>query len=136
MKKGSNKNFSWLHCSERYSIFFLSCQQAGTGSVCDTYIVLKLSVWWLLMNHLIYESPVRAKSLQLCLNLCDPMDCSPPDSSVRGILQARILKWVAMPCFRGSSRPRDQTGISCFPHRQAGSLPLVPPEKPINHLDP
>ena len=37
---------------------------------------------------------VRAKSLQLCSTLCDPMDCSPPGSSVHGILQARILEWL------------------------------------------
>ena len=47
-----------------------------------------------------------AKSLQSCPTLCDPMDCSPPGSSVHGILQARILKWVARPFSRGSSRPR------------------------------
>ena len=41
-----------------------------------------------------------------------PLDCSPPDSSVRGILQARILEWVAIPFSRGSSQPRVQTGIS------------------------
>ena len=40
---------------------------------------------------------------QSCLTLSDPMDCSPPGSSVHGILQARILEWVAMPFFRGSS---------------------------------
>ena len=39
---------------------------------------------------------------QSCPTLCDPMDCSPPASSVRGILQARILEWVAMSSFRGS----------------------------------
>ena len=49
---------------------------------------------------------VRAQSLQLCLTLCDPMDCSPPGSSVHGIFQARILEWVAMPSFRGSSNLR------------------------------
>ena len=38
-----------------------------------------------------------AKSLQLCSTLCDPVDCSLPGSPVRGILQARILEWVAMP---------------------------------------
>ena len=38
-----------------------------------------------------------AKSLQLCLTLCDPMDRNPPGSSVLGILQARILEWVVMP---------------------------------------
>ena len=46
---------------------------------------------------------------QLCPTLCDPMDCSPPSSSVHGILQARILGWVAIPFSKGSSRPRDQT---------------------------
>ena len=55
---------------------------------------------------------VHAKSLQPCLTLCDPLDCSPPGGSVRGIIQARILEWVAMPSSRGSSRPRDQTSIS------------------------
>ena len=40
---------------------------------------------------------------QLCLTLCDPMDCSLPDSSIHGFLQARILEWVAIPFSRGSS---------------------------------
>ena len=44
--------------------------------------------------------------------LCDPMDCSPPGSSVHGILQARILEWVAIPFSRGSSQPRDRTPVS------------------------
>ena len=44
--------------------------------------------------------------------LCDSMDCSPPGSSVHGILQARILKWVAMLFSRGSSWPRDRTQVS------------------------
>ena len=58
------------------------------------------------------------KSFQLCPTLCDPMDCSPPGSSVHGILQTRILQWVAcppsgdLPAPRGPSRPRDQTSIS------------------------
>ena len=51
---------------------------------------------------------VHAKSLQLCLTRCDPMNCSPPGSFVCGILHAGILEWIAMPSFRGSSRPRDQ----------------------------
>jgi len=44
-----------------------------------------------------------AKSLQPCLTLCDPMNCSLPDSSVHGILQASVLEWVAMPSSRESS---------------------------------
>ena len=45
--------------------------------------------------------------IQACLTLCDPMDCSPPGSSVHGILQTRILEWGAVPFSRGSSWPRD-----------------------------
>ena len=54
-----------------------------------------------------------AWSLQLSPALCNSMDCSSPGSFVHGILQARILEWVAMPSSRGSSRTRDQTRISC-----------------------
>ena len=43
---------------------------------------------------------------QLCL-CCDPMDCSPPGSSARGVFQVRILEWIAISFFRGSSQPRD-----------------------------
>ena len=50
---------------------------------------------------------------QSCLTLCKPMDCSPPGSSIYGILQARILEWVAIPFSRGSSWTRDQTWVSC-----------------------
>ena len=49
---------------------------------------------------------------QWCPTLCDPMDCSPPGSSVHEISQARILEWAAIPFSRGSSRPRDQTQVS------------------------
>ena len=48
---------------------------------------------------------------QSCLTLGNPMDCSPPGSSVHGILQARILEWVAIPLSRGSSWPRDQIQV-------------------------
>ena len=44
---------------------------------------------------------------QSCPALCDPVDCSPPGSSIHGILQARIPEWVAIPFSRGSSQPRD-----------------------------
>ena len=69
----------------------------------------------------------------LCqVRLYNPMDCSPPGSSLHGILQARILEWVAMPSSRGSSQPRDWNFISWrLLHWQAGSSPLVPPAKPL-----
>ena len=66
------------------------------------------------------------------VQLCDPLDCSLPGSSVHGILQARILEWVAISYSRGSSQPRDRTYVSCLHllHGQADSLPLEPPGKP------
>ena len=68
--------------------------------------------------------------LQSCLTLYDPMDCSPPVSSVHGILQARILEWTAIPFSRGSSWPRDWTWVSCIAGRfftiwAIGESPLV-----------
>ena len=54
---------------------------------------------------------------QSCLTLCNPMDCSPPGSSVHGILWARILEWVAISFSRGSSQPRDRTWVSCIAGR-------------------
>ena len=50
-------------------------------------------------------------------NAWDSMDCSPPGSSLHGFLQARILEWVAIPVFRGSSLTRDQTQVSCIAGR-------------------
>ena len=52
--------------------------------------------------------------VQSCLTLCDPMDCSLPVSCVHGILQARIVEWIAISFSRGSSQPRDQTLVSCI----------------------
>ena len=53
-----------------------------------------------------------------CPTLCDPVDCSLPGSSVHGILQARILEWVAISFSRGSSQPRDRTRVSCIAGRR------------------
>ena len=58
---------------------------------------------------------------ELCLTLCNPVHCSPPGSSVHGIFQASTLEWVAISSSRGSSRPRDQTRVSCT---AGGFLPL------------
>ena len=57
-------------------------------------------------------------------------NCTLPGSSVYGILQTRILEWVAKPSSRGSSPSRDWTHISCLLHWQIDSLPLVPLGKP------
>ena len=56
----------------------------------------------------------KVLATQSCSTLSDHTDCSPPGSSVHGILQARILEWVAIPFSRGSSWPRDWTWVSCI----------------------
>ena len=58
---------------------------------------------------------------------CDPMDCSPPGSSVHGILQAGILEWVAVSFSGGPSRPRDQSRVSCISCPAGGVFTAAPP---------
>ena len=65
-------------------------------------------------GYMYHESEVEVLVFRSCLTLCDPMNCSPPGSSVQELLQARILEWVAMPSSGGSSQPRDQTQVSCM----------------------
>ena len=60
-------------------------------------------------------SSVVVQALSCVLLFVTPIDCSPPGSSVHGILQARMLEWVAISFARGSSQPRDQTCVSCIP---------------------
>ena len=50
-----------------------------------------------------FKRESESEVAQSCPTLCDPVDCSPPDSSIHGILQARILEWVAISFSRGSS---------------------------------
>ena len=70
----------------------------------------------------------------LCLTLCNPMNCSPLDSSVYGIFQARIREWIAISYSRGSSQSRFQTSISCIPCTGRQILYTAPPGKP-SHID-
>ena len=66
---------------------------------------------------ILYWKKVKVLVTQSCLTLCDPTDCSPPGSSVHGILQARILEWMAISFSRGSYWPRDWTRVSCIAGR-------------------
>ena len=63
--------------------------------------------------HIYIHTCVHACCLSM-VSLYDPMDCSPPSSSIHGILQARVLEWIAIPFSRGSSQPRDRTQVSCI----------------------
>ena len=67
-------------------------------------------MWYI---HTVEWNSTRVRA-QLCSTLWDPMDYSPPGSSVHGILQERILEWVALPSSRGSSWPRDRTHVCCI----------------------
>ena len=60
---------------------------------------------------------VLCSVIQSCPTLCDPMECSPPGSSVHGTFQVRIPEWVAISFSRGSSQPRDGTHFSCIAGR-------------------
>ena len=60
----------------------------------------------------LWKKESESEVIHSCPTLCDPVDCSPPGSSVHGILQARVLEWVAISFSRGSSRPRNWTWVS------------------------
>ena len=69
-----------------------------------------------------------------CVRLCNSMDCSPPGSSIHGILQARILERVALPSSRGSSQPSDRTVSLMSPALAGGFFPTEPPRKPLEEV--
>ena len=101
-------------------------QDDGLLGFCDSLIVIFClyyfspmiySSWlceWCFTIHWLLLGEVP----QLCLTLCNPMDCSLPGSSIHGIFQARVLEWVAVSFSRESSRPRDWTWVSCIVGRR------------------
>ena len=77
-----------------------------------------LHVFCCMSHSVVLDSPLsgwarchKCTVTQSRLTFCNPMDCSPSGSSVHGVLQARILEWVAISSSRGSSQPRDQTWV-------------------------
>ena len=85
--------------------------------------VIILPVRYSVLRCLVSTQCVSAKLLQSCPTLCNPVDCSPPGSSVNGILQARMLL-----C------PPPGDGTCSLLHWHVGSLPLAPPGKPSQHV--
>ena len=101
---------------------FMGSQRVGHNGATNTIITQG-------SFHLKYQS--QAKPPQSCPALCNPTNCSPLGSSVHGILQARILEWVAVSSSRGSSQPRDWIlSLLCLLHWQASSLSLALSGKP------
>ena len=97
-----------------------------------------LKVSYLISGHLGSKQskfPIMCACAQSCPTLCDPMDCSPPGSSVHEIFQARILEWVAISYSRGSSPYRDQIHISLVSCATGRFFTAEPPGKLLNcHL--
>ena len=75
-------------------------------------MMINLNVFLQMQEYCIW---MCAQSFKSCVTLCDPMECNPPGSSVHGILQARILEWVAISFSRGSSQPRNRLCLSSSP---------------------
>ena len=95
---------------------------------------LSRSCWWALFwvprvydFTNLHHNPMSAKLFQSCLILCDLMDCSPPGSSVHGILQSRILEWCPPP--GDLPNPGMESSLLCLLPWQVGSLPRAPSEK-------
>ena len=140
-KKATDHKMCHLNCFYTHSSLVLStftlCSWPSELAKLKLYTHRKTPIWP--THHpsprkppflsMILSTLCFARSLQSCLTLGDPVDCSPPGSSVHGIPQAGILEWVAMPSSRGSSQSRDWTHDSRLPPWQAGSLPLAPPGK-------
>ena len=90
---------------------FLFCRGLGVGEgLVRNYRNQPGSCWQFNCRDL----SIFVESLKLCPTLCDPVDCSPPGSSVHGISQARILGWVAISFSKEYSRCKDRTHISCI----------------------
>ena len=108
--------------AKQYSnLFFLTGQNCDLqlGELSSTlkyekYITSKLCFLPSLPATSELHAGVPAQLLQLCSTLCDSMGCSPPGSFIHGILQAKILLWVAMPFSREYSQPRDWTHVTCI----------------------
>ena len=93
----------------------LSSCTSALGLICIFWTLLHLLLFFhgqLLEFTYSFESESESEVTQSCLTLGDPVDCSPPGSSVHGILQARVLEWAVSSFSRGSSRPRDRTHVS------------------------
>ena len=136
------------NCKKKIQMFFYWWMiKSGVSHTTDPYSAIKINKHTTQMNlkciMLSQSSQTRRVTFCMCSvaqlypTLYGPMDCSPPGSSVHGILKARILEWVATSYFRGSSQPRYQIHrwnphLLCLLHRQVDSLPLAPPEKPLH----
>ena len=107
----------WKQCQTLFWGAPKSLQMVTAAMKLKDAYSLEGKLWKMTLYFNLHLSPPTHNSslclvAQLCLTLCDPLDYSPPGSSVHGIFQAGILDWVAISSSMGSSWPRDQTPIS------------------------
>ena len=100
-------------------LFFFSKNQLLVSLIFAVVILVSISfISALIFLYFFPSANFESEVAQSCPTLCDPMDCSLPRSSLHGILQARVLEWIAISFSRGSSRPRDWTQASCISGRR------------------
>ena len=126
-KKAKMKKRMMTTCRSSQNVFWRVTDEQPAPHVCSVCLALHPKTLFskLLLSCYCLVAPS-------CPTLCDPVDSSPPGSSVHGILQARILEWVAISSSRGSSLLRDQTRISCIASR---FFTAEPPGKTVNSLN-
>ena len=116
MVRRVTKSWTWLshQCTHTHTLAKWLGYECGTPRNGISALIkeapgsnlISSAMWGHSEKTAVYELGVKVA--QSCLTLCHPIGCSPPDSSVHGILQARILEWIAISYSRGSSWPRDQ----------------------------
>ena len=113
---------NWWNCKEqRWAIPMGSCPNCRFMRKINDYCSFKLLCFGMIC-YAVRAACKQAKLYQSCPTLCNPVNCSSPGSSVRGILQAKILEWVSMPPSRGSSWTRGQTHITYISYIGRGIL--------------
>ena len=113
----SHQQCTKVPLSSSSSLTFIIIFYSSHSSGARYYPILVLICISLIISdaeHLFTCSLLVCLVAQSCLTLCDPLDCSPPGSSVHGIFQIRLLEWVAISFSGGSSEPRDWPCISCM----------------------
>ena len=125
-KKLSIVELKWVTycCTAKW----LSYTYKRTHTYTYIYTICHILFHFGLSQDVEYNSLCHTSVAQSCPTFCDLMDCSPPGSSVHGILQAKILEWVAISFSRGPSQPRNWTCISCI---ASESFTAEPPGKSL-----
>ena len=113
--QASNRRISFFATIRSSIVFSDSSSQQGFPTEWAATFVPVIPVFRIFIRRTLWCPGCKRWCAYTCPTFCNHVDCSPPHSSVHGILQARVLEWewVAIPFSRGSSWPRDQTQVSC-----------------------